>query len=560
MVDAASPGKARVAVLISGRGSNMAALVYAAKRSDCPYEIVLVASNDPEAQGLEFARAEGIATFGHSHKGLKRAEFDAIIDFLGEGVDDPSIALARSVSADISSYNPAGYIDRTLDQRIGQSVVAQPVLGQLHRAALVGEHVLGPRLVIEHQRQVVLELGLEPRVAPHALERGPGQPRPRVAAIGVAETIALDHHEQDADLGEHRVVARDLGCDLGIEQHLARLGDLALGLERGAQRERGLGEQRRVLELARAAPRVAGLAHGLVELARALERLRVGDPGAGLLHLAPPLGIAGQRLALAQRHRVGTRRHRGQPVDGGQRVVDHLGVGLREQLHHRAEVLEVLAEARHPQVEQRLGLLLSHVGGLARVGVRGGPARRPRVDRRHGRVAGVRRVATAHPAERCGHALARLVAPHRRQALVGRRAYLGLRRELGVRGHAAARDRDHPEAEAHAAPALARVVAQVEQQRAHAGVAGLGIGLEPPPQRAAEVARELAARRLLQAALLDVGDELLVLARERRALAQRLPQRHAERVLISARVGVAYAGQDALLPPRSVGSGLQPAE
>lgn len=80
MVDAASPGKARVAVLISGHGSNMAALVYAAKRADCPYEIVLVASNDPEAQGLEFARAEGIATFGHSHKGLKRAEFDAIID------------------------------------------------------------------------------------------------------------------------------------------------------------------------------------------------------------------------------------------------------------------------------------------------------------------------------------------------------------------------------------------------------------------------------------------------------------------------------------------------
>tara|TARA_R110000782_G_scaffold78276_8_gene155443 strand:+ start:97894 stop:98478 length:585 start_codon:yes stop_codon:yes gene_type:complete len=72
--------KARVAVLISGRGSNMAALVYAAKAESCPYEVVLVASNDPEAPGLEFAAAEGIATFAHSHKGLKRAEFDAIID------------------------------------------------------------------------------------------------------------------------------------------------------------------------------------------------------------------------------------------------------------------------------------------------------------------------------------------------------------------------------------------------------------------------------------------------------------------------------------------------
>ncbi|MCB2013739.1 MAG: phosphoribosylglycinamide formyltransferase [Sphingobium sp.] len=72
--------KAKVAILISGRGSNMAALVYAAKAADCPYEVVLVASNDPEAAGLDFARAEGIATFAHSHKGMKRAEFDAIID------------------------------------------------------------------------------------------------------------------------------------------------------------------------------------------------------------------------------------------------------------------------------------------------------------------------------------------------------------------------------------------------------------------------------------------------------------------------------------------------
>lgn len=72
--------KARVAVLISGRGSNMAALVYAAKQADCPYEIVLVASNDPDAAGLQLAQAEGIATFAHSHKGMKRPEFDALLD------------------------------------------------------------------------------------------------------------------------------------------------------------------------------------------------------------------------------------------------------------------------------------------------------------------------------------------------------------------------------------------------------------------------------------------------------------------------------------------------
>ncbi|MFB0874404.1 MULTISPECIES: phosphoribosylglycinamide formyltransferase [unclassified Sphingobium] len=72
--------KAKVGVLISGRGSNMAALLYAAKADDCPFEIVLVAANDPDAPGLALAAAEGIPTFAHSHKGLKRAEFDRIID------------------------------------------------------------------------------------------------------------------------------------------------------------------------------------------------------------------------------------------------------------------------------------------------------------------------------------------------------------------------------------------------------------------------------------------------------------------------------------------------
>jgi phosphoribosylglycinamide formyltransferase 1 len=72
--------RAPVAVLISGTGTNMAALIYAAKHTDCPYEIVLVASNNPAAPGLKLASAEGIATFAHAHTGMKRAEFDAILD------------------------------------------------------------------------------------------------------------------------------------------------------------------------------------------------------------------------------------------------------------------------------------------------------------------------------------------------------------------------------------------------------------------------------------------------------------------------------------------------
>jgi phosphoribosylglycinamide formyltransferase 1 len=52
----------RTAVLISGRGSNMAALIEAAKRPDYPAEIALVAANRPDAAGLRLAEAAGIAT------------------------------------------------------------------------------------------------------------------------------------------------------------------------------------------------------------------------------------------------------------------------------------------------------------------------------------------------------------------------------------------------------------------------------------------------------------------------------------------------------------------
>lgn len=72
--------KAPLGILISGRGSNMAALIDASRADGCPYEVVLVASNDPEAGGLALARDAGIATFAHSHKGLARPAFDAIID------------------------------------------------------------------------------------------------------------------------------------------------------------------------------------------------------------------------------------------------------------------------------------------------------------------------------------------------------------------------------------------------------------------------------------------------------------------------------------------------
>jgi folate-dependent phosphoribosylglycinamide formyltransferase PurN len=54
--------RARVAILISGRGSNMAALIEAARAPDFPAGIALVLSNKADAGGLALARQAGIAT------------------------------------------------------------------------------------------------------------------------------------------------------------------------------------------------------------------------------------------------------------------------------------------------------------------------------------------------------------------------------------------------------------------------------------------------------------------------------------------------------------------
>lgn len=54
--------KTKIAILISGRGSNMQALVEACKNPEFPAEVVLVLSNKSDAKGLEFAKSRGIKT------------------------------------------------------------------------------------------------------------------------------------------------------------------------------------------------------------------------------------------------------------------------------------------------------------------------------------------------------------------------------------------------------------------------------------------------------------------------------------------------------------------
>ena len=91
----ASPRKTRVAVLISGRGSNMVALIEAAKDPAYPAEIVLVLSNRPDAAGLARAAEAGIPARAVDHRAFPdRASFDAALDAELRAADIDLVCLA----------------------------------------------------------------------------------------------------------------------------------------------------------------------------------------------------------------------------------------------------------------------------------------------------------------------------------------------------------------------------------------------------------------------------------------------------------------------------------
>jgi phosphoribosylglycinamide formyltransferase-1 len=85
----------------------MAALLYASRIAGAGYEVVLVASNDPAAQGLKLAAAEGIATFALAHKGMDRAAHDAAME-------------AAAVEAGAQMIVLAGYMRILSDEFVGR--------------------------------------------------------------------------------------------------------------------------------------------------------------------------------------------------------------------------------------------------------------------------------------------------------------------------------------------------------------------------------------------------------------------------------------------------------
>jgi len=122
--------KKRVAVLISGRGSNMRVLVEAAKAADYPAEIVLVVSNRLDAAGLAWAREGGIPTAAIDHKAFaSREAFDTAIDAALRAARVDLVALAGFMR-----LQSAGFVEAWAGRQINIHPSLLPLFKGLHPA------------------------------------------------------------------------------------------------------------------------------------------------------------------------------------------------------------------------------------------------------------------------------------------------------------------------------------------------------------------------------------------------------------------------------------------
>lgn len=107
--------KLRVGILISGRGSNMAALIAAAKAADFPAEIACVISNVADVPGLGIARNEGVRARVVSHRGHPdRETFDRLLSSALEEHGVELVALAGFMRI-FSSWFPTRWAERVIN-------------------------------------------------------------------------------------------------------------------------------------------------------------------------------------------------------------------------------------------------------------------------------------------------------------------------------------------------------------------------------------------------------------------------------------------------------------
>ncbi len=120
--------KKRVGILISGRGSNMKALVEAARDPGYPAEIVVVISNRPDAPGLAWAKEQGIPVLGLDHKRYEsREHFEGQLDAVLRMSNVEIVALAGFMR-----IMTAGFVERWRDRMINIHPSLLPSFKGLH--------------------------------------------------------------------------------------------------------------------------------------------------------------------------------------------------------------------------------------------------------------------------------------------------------------------------------------------------------------------------------------------------------------------------------------------
>jgi phosphoribosylglycinamide formyltransferase 1 len=212
--------KARVAVFVSGRGSNMAALLYASRLPDAAYEVVLVASNDPAAQALALATAEGVPTFALAHRGMARADHDAAMEQAARDAGAEYIALAGYMRILTPSF-VAHWAGRMLN--IHPSLLPKyPGLDTHARAIAAGDSEGGASV---HLVTEDLDMG-------EVLGRIPVAIRPDETADGLAERVRLAEHQLYP-----RVLADYVSRPYDAAWLLERVRALALALPETHERE-----------------------------------------------------------------------------------------------------------------------------------------------------------------------------------------------------------------------------------------------------------------------------------------------------------------------------------
>lgn len=168
--------KTRVAILISGRGSNMVSLIEAARAPDYPAEIVLVASNRPDAGGLAHAASVGIATTALDHRAYPdRASFDAALNAELEAAGIELVVLAGFMR-----ILSAGFVEAWA----GRMINIHPSLLPLFRGVHTHEQALAAGVCLHGctVHYVVPELDAGPIVAQAAVPVLPGDDADSLAA------------------------------------------------------------------------------------------------------------------------------------------------------------------------------------------------------------------------------------------------------------------------------------------------------------------------------------------------------------------------------------------